>query len=188
MRKIVLLEHISLDGYMAGPNGEMDWIRFDENMSEWGHQITDQCDAVIYGRMTFEMMAYYWPTAGEKPDASDHDKQHSQWVNGVERYVVSRSLRSAPWGNLGECTVVSDIGQFAKIRERPGKDIALIGSIDTAKSMIDAGLVDSLYLTLNPSILGGGRRLLETQHKIDLQLVDAQTLPSGVITCHYAMT
>ena len=59
MRKIVLLEHISLDGYMAGPAGEMGWIQFDENMANWGHKVTDQCDATIYGRKTYEMMAGY---------------------------------------------------------------------------------------------------------------------------------
>jgi dihydrofolate reductase len=180
-----LLEHVSLDGQMAGPNGEMNWIRFDGNLSNWAHRITDGCDATIYGRKTYEMMAAYWPTAGDRPNATDHDKQHSQWVNAVERFVVSRSLQSAPWGSLGDCTVVRDIGQFAEIKERPGKDIALIGSIDTARAMIDAGLVDDYHLTINPAILGGGRRLLDVQQRSDLRLVEAQTFPSGVLACHY---
>jgi dihydrofolate reductase len=186
MRKLVLLEHISLDGYMAGPNGEMQWIRFDEDLANWGHKVTDQCDAVVYGRKTYEMMAAYWPTAGDGPNATNHDKAHSKWVNGVERFAVSRSLKSAPWGNIGECTVVSDIEQFAEIKQHPGKDIVLIGSIDTARAMIDAGLVDDYYLTLNPTIVGGGRRLLDVNTKGDLRLVDAKTFPSGVLACHYA--
>jgi len=186
MRKIVLLEHISLDGYMAGPNGEMNWIPFDEDLAAFGHKATDRCDAVIYGRKTYEMMAGYWPTAGDQPNASEHDKSHSVWVNKAEKFIVSRSLQSAPWGSFDDCTVVGDIQSFAEIKDRTGRDIVLIGSIDTARAMIDAGLVDEYYLTLNPAILGGGRRLFDDVHnKINLKLADSQTFSTGVVACHY---
>ena len=186
MRKIVLLEHISLDGYMAGPNGEMNWIRFNEELADFGHQATDRCDAVIYGRKTYEMMAAYWPTAGDQPSASEHDKSHSAWVNQAEKFIVSHSLQSAPWGGFGDCTIVGDIQQFAAIKDRPGRDIVLIGSIDTARALIDAGLVEEYYLTVNPAILGEGRRLFDDIHnKIDLKLADSQTFSTGVVACHY---
>ena len=108
------------------------------------------------------------------------------WVNAAEKFIVSRSLQSAPWGSLGDCTVVGDIRDFAEIKDRAGGDIVLIGSIDTAGAMIDAGLVDEYYLTLNPAILGGGRRLFDDIHnKIDLRLADSQTFSTGVVACHY---
>jgi dihydrofolate reductase len=175
MRKIVLLEHVSLDGYMADANGNIRWIRFNDELAAFGHKATDRCDAVIYGRKTYEM-------AG----ATEHEKSHSAWVNLAERYVVSRSLQSAPWGSLGDCTVISDIHDFTAIKDRPGRDMVLIGSIDTARTLIDAGLVDEYYLTLNPVILGGGRRQLDEIHgSIDLQLADSQTFSTGVVACHY---
>jgi dihydrofolate reductase len=187
MRKIVLLEHISLDGHMAGPNGEMNWIRFDADLANFGHEVTDACDGVIYGRKTYEMMAAYWPTAGDQPNAGEHDKQHSAWVNAAERFVVSRSLQSAPWLGYRECTVVSDIKDFAEIKERPGRDIVLIGSIDTARVMIDVGLVDDYYVSVNPAVLGRGRGLFDDlRQTFDLRLVDSQVFASGVIACHYA--
>ena len=186
MRKIVLLEHISLDGYMADANGDIRWIRFNDELAAFGHRATARCDAVIYGRKTYEMMAAYWPAAGERAGATEHERTHSAWVNGAERYVVSRSLQSAPWGALGDCTVISDIHDFAGIKDRPGRDMVLIGSINTARAMIDTGLIDEYYLTLNPAILGGGRRLLEDIHgKIDLRLADSETFSTGVVACHY---
>ncbi len=188
MRKIVLLEHISLDGYMAGPHGEMDWIPFDEDMAAFGHEATDRCDAVIYGRKTYELMAGYWPTAADQPGASDHDRSHSAWVNAAEKFVVSRSLQSAPWGHSGDCAVVGDIQQFTAIKDRPGKHIVLIGSIDTARAMIEAELVDEYYLTVNPAILGNGRRLFgDLKNRTDLALADARTLATGVVACHYVL-
>jgi dihydrofolate reductase len=132
------------------------------------------------------MMAAYWPAAGERAGASEHEKSHSAWVNGAERYIVSRSLQSAPWGDLDDCTLVSDIRDFAAIKDRPGRDMVLIGSIDTARALIDAGLVDEYYLTLNPTILGGGQRLFDDIHgKIDLRLADSETFSTGVVACHY---
>src|SRR5688572_9163086 len=186
MRKIVLLEHISLDGYMADADSDIRWIRFNDELAAFGHKATDRCDAVIYGRKTYEMMAAYWPAAGERAGATEHERTHSAWVNGAERYVVSRSLQSASWGTLGDCTVISDIDDFAGIKDGPGGDMVLIGSIDTARALIDAGLVDEYYLTLNPIILGGGRRLLDDiPGSIDLRLADSATFSTGVVACHY---
>src|SRR5688500_19763385 len=79
MRKIVLLEHISLDGYMADADSDIRWIRFNDELAAFGHKATDRCDAVIYGRKTYEMMAAYWPAAGERPGATEHEKSHSTW-------------------------------------------------------------------------------------------------------------
>src|SRR5215831_10792062 len=92
MRRLVLFMHMTVDGFVAGPNGEMDWIHVDEEMFEYAGQQTDNADTALYGRKTFEMMDSYWPTAADQPSAAKHDIQHSQWYNRVEKIVVSRSL------------------------------------------------------------------------------------------------
>jgi len=69
--------HVSLDGFISGPDGEMDWIKVDDQLFEYGHQRIRDCDAALYGRKTFEMMEGYWPTAADQPDASTHDREHS---------------------------------------------------------------------------------------------------------------
>ena len=83
--------HISLDGFVAGPNGEMDWIKVDDEMFDIGSKMTEDSDAVIYGRKTYEMMNSYWPTANAQADASKHDIEHSHWYNRVTKVVISKT-------------------------------------------------------------------------------------------------
>src|SRR6202040_2843310 len=100
MRKVKLLEHISLDGYMAGPNGEMDWIYMDDEIGEYvDTAIISAADTAIYGRITYQMMENFWPTAGEKPNAPKHHVAHANWVNKAKKIVFSRSLEKVEWYN-----------------------------------------------------------------------------------------
>src|SRR5438105_15071532 len=105
MRRLVLLEHVSLDGYLAGPAGEMDWIRVDDEMWEHVHPIVDTADTAVWGRVTYEMMVGYWPTAPDAPNASAHDVHHGRWLNRATKIVFSRTLDSAPWSASAEATV-----------------------------------------------------------------------------------
>src|SRR5687768_15142733 len=93
MRKLVLFMHVSLDGFVAGPNGEMDWINVDEEIFDYVKELTDSADVALYGRKTWEMMEGYWPTAADQPNATRHDIDHSRWYMQVSKYVVSRTLK-----------------------------------------------------------------------------------------------
>src|SRR5204863_1178783 len=93
MRKLVLFMHASLDGFVAGPNGEMDWIKVDDEMFDYAGKRTNESDTALYGRVTYDMMEAYWPTAANQPNASKHDIEHSAWYNQVEKIVVSKSLK-----------------------------------------------------------------------------------------------
>ena len=93
MRNLIFFMHTSLDGFVAGLNGEMDWINLDEAMFDFVATMTDQADTALYGRVTYEMMQSYWPTAGEQPNASKHDKEHSNWYNNVSKVVLSKTMQ-----------------------------------------------------------------------------------------------
>ena len=93
MRKLVLLIHASLDGFVTGPNKEMNWIKVDEELFDFVGKITDQADTALYGRTTYQMMESYWPTAGDKPNASKHDIQHSLWYKSVAKVIISNSIK-----------------------------------------------------------------------------------------------
>src|SRR3989442_12779296 len=108
MRRLILLEHVSLDGYLAGPEGEMDWIRVDDEVWDHVHPVVDAADTAVWGRVTYEMMAGYWPTAADAPDATPHDVHHGRWLKGAAKLVFSRTLASAPWGASATATVVRD--------------------------------------------------------------------------------
>jgi dihydrofolate reductase len=93
MRKIVLFMHTSLDGFVAGPNGEMDWIKVDNEIFDYVGKRTDQSDTALYGRVTYDLMEGYWPTAAEKPGATKHTIDHSKWYASVSKIVVSRTMK-----------------------------------------------------------------------------------------------
>src|SRR3954470_22449464 len=93
MKKLIAFIHLSLDGFAAGSNGEMNWIHVDEEIFDYVGTLTDAADTALYGRVTYEMMEGYWPEAGNQPDASDHDVQHSRWYNSVNKIVLSHSLQ-----------------------------------------------------------------------------------------------
>src|SRR5689334_10876058 len=93
MGKLIISLHVSLDGLVAGPNGEMDWINFDDEMFDYVGTITGTAATAFYGRKTFEMMDAYWPTAGDQEKASRHDKEHSAWYNKVDKIVLSNSMQ-----------------------------------------------------------------------------------------------
>src|SRR5438046_2681814 len=92
MRKLVAFMHTSLDGFVAGPDGEMDWINVSDEMFEYAGKNTRKADLALYGRTTFEMMEAYWPTAAQKANATWHDIEHSKWYNKVSKIVISRTL------------------------------------------------------------------------------------------------
>src|SRR5882672_2392038 len=93
MRKLVSFMHVSLDGFVAGPNGEMDWIKVDEEIFDYAGYRTNEADTALYGRVTYDMMEGYWPTAADQPNASKHDIEHSKWYKKVEKVVLSRSMK-----------------------------------------------------------------------------------------------
>ena len=95
MRKIISFMHISLDGFVAGPNGEMDWIKVDEEIFDYVGKRISEGDTALYGRVTYQMMENYWPTAGNKPAASKHYIEHSKWYNKVHKVVLSKTMKDA---------------------------------------------------------------------------------------------
>src|SRR5882672_11674549 len=120
MRRIISFMHVSLDGFTAGPNGEMDWIRVDGEIFDYASEATASADLAIYGRTTYQMMDAYWPTAAERPAATKHDKEHSAWYNKVDKVVLSGSLAGQ---DIPKVTIVSgDLRpQISKFKEKPGK-------------------------------------------------------------------
>src|SRR5215218_8310632 len=105
MRKIILSLHTTLDGFVAGPNGEMDWIKLDNELFDLVGTFTDDADTALYGRVTYQMMDNYWPTAADQPNATKHDIEHSKWYNTVDKIVLSKTIK----GNAAKkTTVISD--------------------------------------------------------------------------------
>src|SRR5688572_13876698 len=126
MRKLIFFMHGSLDGYVAGPNGEMDWIKFDDALFDFVGTMTEKADAALYGRVTYEMMQAYWPEAGNKPNATKHEREHSAWYNKVPKIVLSRTMSEE---GLDNTRIISDdlSEEINKIKQAEGKNILIFG-------------------------------------------------------------
>lgn len=185
MRHLIFFMHTSLDGFVAGPEGEMDWIHVDDEMFDFVATMTDKADTALYGRVTYEMMQSYWPNAGEQPNASKHDKEHSAWYNKVSKVVLSKTISEK---ELVNTTVISDqlADNINKIKKQDGKNILIFGSPAASHSLLSLGLIDEFWLFVNPVLLGQGIPLFkDVSGTINLNLIETQTFSCGVIALHY---
>jgi dihydrofolate reductase len=185
MRNLVFFMHASLDGFAAGPNGEMNWIKVDEEIFDFVATLTDKADTALYGRVTYEMMQGYWPTAADEPGASKHDKEHSAWYKKVSKVVLSRTITDE---GLENTVVISDQlpENINKIKEQDGKDILIFGSPGASHSLLGFGLIDEFWLFVNPVLLGEGIPLFKNIPEITkLNLIETKSFASGVIALHY---
>lgn len=187
MRKIISFMHISLDGFVAGPNGEMDWIKVDEELFDHvGNRITEG-DTALYGRVTYQMMENYWPTAGDKPTASKHDIEHSKWYNKVQKLVLSKTMKGA---DLTNTEIISDniADSINEIKQQGDKDILLFGSPTATHLLIQQNLVDGYWLFVNPIILGQGIPLFTgINDKTKLKLLSTRQFTCGVTELNYTV-
>lgn len=185
MRRLVLFMHTSLDGFVGGPNGEMDWIDVNDEMFEYAGQRTRVADTALYGRVTYEMMESYWPTAGDQPTATKHDIEHSKWYNSVAKVVVSRTMKGAMLANT---TIVGEgvTAEINKLKQAAGKDIVMFGSPTVAHALMAENLIDDYWLFINPVLLGQGIPLFkDIQAKGELRLAASDVFSSGVVCLHY---
>jgi dihydrofolate reductase len=185
MRKIISFMHISLDGFVAGPNGEMNWIKVDEEIFDHVGKRIGESDTALYGRATYQMMESYWPTAGDGPDASKHDIEHSKWYKQAHKIVLSKTMNDA---DLSNTTIISDnlLDSINKIKQQAGNEILLFGSPTATHSLIQLNLIDGYWLFVNPIILGRGVPLfVDIKDQIKLKLLTTQQFTSGVTGLDY---
>jgi dihydrofolate reductase len=187
MRKIISFMHISLDGFVAGPNGEMNWIKVDQEIFDHVGKRIGEGDTALYGRVTYQMMEGYWPTAADKPNASKHDIEHSKWYSKVHKVVLSRTMKEK---SLVNTTIINDnlSERINEIKQGPGNDILLFGSPTATHALIQLNLIDGYWLFVNPIILGQGIPLFTgIKEKIKLQLLTTRQFTCGVTELNYTV-
>ncbi len=179
--------HISLDGFVAGPNGEMNWIKVDQDIFDHVEQRISRTDTAMYGRTTFEMMESYWPTAADKPDASKHDIEHSKWYKKVRKVVISNTLSGE--GLTNTTVIASNLAErINDLKKQPGSDIALFGSPRATHSLMQLDLIDGYWLFVNPIILGQGVPLFaKVKNHINLSLIGSRPFNCGVTELDYVV-
>ncbi len=161
MRNIIVSMHVSLDGFVAGTEGEMDWIQLDDEMFDLVGTLTDHADTALYGRITFQMMDGYWPNAADQPNATKHDIEHSRWYNSVNKIVISQSMKGF---NPDKVSFIGDNipEEIKKQKTLPGSNILIFGSPSACHLLMEHNLIDEYWLFVNPVSLGKGIPLLRS--------------------------
>ena len=191
MRKVISFMHISLDGFVAGLNGEMDWIKVDEEIFDFVGKRISESDTALYGRVTYQMMEHYWPTAGDKPSATRHDIEHSKWYNKVHKVVLSKTMKGADLTNTEIISEnlsdsINEIKRSGPASGSGSQDILLFGSPTATHSLIQQNLIDGYLLFVNPVILGQGIPLFAgIKDKTKLRLLTTRQFACGVTELNY---
>jgi dihydrofolate reductase len=194
MRRIIAALETSLDGFIAGPNGEQDWAMA-EDEETWREifEMLGSVDTCILGRVMYPEYEQYWlavlanpagilPLTG-KP-ATKNGITYARWADKTPHIVLSRTLDKVKWKTT---RIVRDVEEIRKLKQQPGKDMYAVGGATLVGSLMNAGLVDELHLIVNPLVLGGGKALLkDVKERQALKLVRAKPLASGKVSLAYS--
>ena len=181
MRKLILQMMTTADGYFEGPNREIDWHIVDEEFNRYAIDNLNNADALIFKRVTYELMASYWPT----PNAASDDPLVAAKMNSLPKFVISKSLKTATWQNT---RLINDDYQseISKLKRQEGKNLLIFGSSDLAVSLLSAGLLDEIAVFISPILLGRGKPLFQgCDKKIRLNLLSTRVFHSGNVLLIY---
>lgn len=184
-RKVILDLATTLDGFIEGKNGEIDWCIMDDEMGF--DKFLNEIDTIFYGRKSYDLWGHYTPDNND----SDDNKKLMELIHSKEKYVFSRTKNKGSYDdNHKNVTFINDniLEEVKKIKEKPGKDIWLYGGANLITSFINLGLVDEFRLSVHPVVLGGGKPLfIDIKERLNLQLVKTKTFQSGVVQLIYRL-
>lgn len=188
MRKVVLYLTLSLDGFLAGPNGELDWgvALEDEKAIDTG--LIDQVDIALIGHGVYKDMAEHWIAAAKNPATPKLEAEFAEKYNAIPKLVFSTMEEELEWN--ARQVLVKDNKDIAKavaeLKEQPGKDMVLYGGVRIAQTFVQLGLIDEYQLVVHPVILGSGRPLFkDVNDRVNLKLVSTKHDASGVVLLCY---
>lgn len=172
---------ISIDGYFEGPNRELDWHNVDAEFNEYAINNLNNLDLLLFGRVTYELMAGYWPTdlaLGDDPIVAEK-------MNNIKKIVFSKTLGNAEWNNT-ELFSDNVVEKVKYLKQLPGKDIAIFGSSDLAVTLIPSGLIDEFHIFVSPIVLGRGKTIFTgLNEKLNLELKNVRHFDTGNVLLKY---
>ncbi len=184
MRKLIVFNHVSLDGYFVDVNGDMSWAKSHNNDAEWKAFVAENAKGdgpLLFGRVTYELMASFWPT----PIADQHDPVVAERMNSLPKVVFSRTLDKASWNNTK--LVKGDMAEeIRKMKKESGDGMAILGSGSIVSQLASEGLIDEYQVVVNPVVLGQGRTMFDgVKEKLNLKLTKTRAFGNGnVFLCY----
>ncbi|MCW3464168.1 dihydrofolate reductase family protein [Chitinophaga nivalis] len=187
MRKVILSINLTLDGFMAGPNGELDWHfpHWNHEMATYAYDQLSAADTILAGRVTYQKMADHWPVAARDPYSNRQDLAFARLMNSLPKIVFSRTLSKVTWqhSRLMKENIREAIMQ---LKQQPGKDMIMYGGVTIAAAFIQMELIDEYRIWVNPVAIGSGTPLFENvEQHLALQLIDTTPFSNGVVLLRY---
>ena len=185
MRKLILEVHTSLDGFVAGPDGKLDGFEQREENLEFVCELTKGADTALFGRISYELLESFWPTAGNRPNATKGEIEYSNWYNYAMKIVISKTMTGK---NLKNTTIISGniSDEILKIKEQKGGNILVFGSPAVSQLLMRLDLIDSYWIFVNMVIFGSGIPLFAgLTKKSKLKLLTTRQFPNGEIALNY---
>jgi len=188
MRKIILQMQMTFDGYVSGPNGELDWIDFDPDMGKNHFALAEGASLSIVGHTVYEQMAQYWPQAAVNPNGDPQEIEYAKLINSIPKLVITTEDKQPVWENTTACVVNSDeqiVQKIHELQQQPGEYMLVNGGIQTAQTFIVNDLLDELRIDICPVTLGQGKALFTKNLALDL--VDVKQYKSGALGLTYCI-
>jgi len=187
MRKLIVFNHIALDGYFTDAKGDMSFARNSTPDAEWDAFVAGNAGGggmLVFGRVTYDMMASFWPT----PAAAEMMPNIAERMNNLPKIVFSRTLEEATWNNTR--LVKTDLpGEIQKLKQAAGDNMVIFGSGNLVSQLAQAGLIDEFQFVLDPVVLGQGRTMFEgLQAKLSLKLKSTRSFTNGNVLLYYETT
>jgi dihydrofolate reductase len=180
MRKVIVSEMVTLDGFFAGPNGEIDWHIVDDEFNRYAIELLNTVDTILFGRVTYQLFESCWPVAALSTSISKSDLVIAHKINNMTKIVFSKTLEKVEWKNA---RLVKEVipEEITKMKQEPGKDMVIYGSSIIILTFTQLGLIDEYRIIVNPVVLGNGKPLFkDIKDRIDLKLLKTKTLVQGM--------
>ena len=187
MRKIILMVHTSLDGFVAGINSELDGFEASDENLGFVYELTANADAALFGRVSYQLLDGYWPLIKDVSGATQNQVLFSQWYSDAHKFVISKSPAKQ---DMQHTTVLHTNIEttLTHIKAGAGKDIIIFGSPSIYPMLAEAGLIDSYWVFINPVIFGKGIPIFtDLKNKPKLTLVATHAFHNGEVAINYTV-
>lgn len=183
MRKLFVFNRISLDGFFAGPNGEIDWFVDDDPLDKVIHDLMSP-DTALFGRTTYQMFESFWPDAAKDPNSPEKLRRVGQEMNEMIKLVFSKTLNEVTWEN-SELLKGDPVDEVARLKQGNGADLVIFGSGSLVQQLTAKGLIDEFLIVVSPVVLDTGKSMFTGSGKRSLKLLQTQAFDTGNVLLRY---